>query len=134
MSLATWKKEFYPTPAYRVSKAKAVEHSLKKWGGLTKKELNKHGLKRTNSDIWEDKNSFPISTDTCALCKHYLDTENGCPRCPLTIVRGGVQCDVNIPSERGEHAYGEFEKNGNPMPMISWLKVAKAYVDEFGAP
>ena len=34
MSLKSWKAEFYPVTASRVSKKNALEHSLKKWEGL----------------------------------------------------------------------------------------------------
>jgi hypothetical protein len=35
MSLASWKAEFYPTPASRIKTVLgAVKHSLRKWKGL----------------------------------------------------------------------------------------------------
>lgn len=39
MSLKTWKLEFYPVEASTVSKEDALDHSLRKWEGLTEENL-----------------------------------------------------------------------------------------------
>ena len=50
MSLKTWKKEFYPISASRVRKdaIAAIEHSLRKWRGLTKDQMKRHGVGVSN--------------------------------------------------------------------------------------
>ncbi len=136
MSLATWKKEFYPVPADKVNKNKAVDHSLRKWKGLTRTNLRKHGVKQNTEDgrsIFAKDGVFGITTESCALCKHYFESDGKCPKCPLSIVRGGISCDAaSLRGINTSDPYGKFRK-GNPQPMISWLKISKIYVDEFGA-
>ena len=44
MSIESWKAEFYPTPADEASKDQAIAHSLRKWEGLRKENLDRHEL------------------------------------------------------------------------------------------
>ena len=105
MSLKTWKKEFYNVDASKFTNKrqsknntiKAIEHSLKKWQGLTKKNLDKHGLYKTLYEIvdreyYENEDNFGnvngvlgITDDSCALCQIFnIDSlKDGCKNCPI---------------------------------------------------
>jgi hypothetical protein len=55
MSLNTWKIEFYPQEACEVEdQLEAAKHSLRKWGGLTTENLERHGLVKEGESryIW----------------------------------------------------------------------------------
>ena len=57
MSLLTWMKEFYPTPADSLQAQKApAAHSLKKWQGLTRDNLRKHKVKVDDSSLIDGDN------------------------------------------------------------------------------
>jgi len=138
MSLQTWNEEFYPIPA---SAAKgdvrtAVEHSLRKWEGLRKENLDKHGL-MTDEDYHLsiiDKSTkthvYGVYGDTCALCLYAKDLKNErgsdyedyedydhdypyCIGCPLDEINN---CN------RGDSSYVIFKHKGDPEPMIANLK------------
>lgn len=125
MSLKAWKKEFYSTPADKVSKKNAVAHSLKKWQGLTKANLKKHGVRHDIDDcgIEADKYTLSIDCGTCALCKHHYDDLTQCATCPLAIVRGKVRCD-SITDSEAISPFSCWRSDFNPAPMIRWLKKA----------
>ena len=122
MSLATWKAEFYPIPASRVSKKNALAHSLRKWQGLTKAALKRHGLIRDDYGIFGEDRGFYVDSDTCALC-HFWISDVGCIACPLAIVRSGVRCDSEMAGEKLA-PWEAFAETGDARPMISWLKRA----------
>lgn len=127
MSLATWKKEFYPIPA---NKSKgglaAVNHSLKKWEGALKKNTKKHGL------IYDDNavryiNDDPIErldfySETCALCEHYYHADrtnpkDRCGKCPIFKVTG-------------ETCINRFlDSDNRPIPMIRLLRQVKKVIE-----
>ena len=110
MSLDTWKAEFYPVPADSVAETDALTHSLRKWEGLRKESLEKHGL-RTNVG-W-----FRIDRSTCALCQRHLKSYT-CRTCPIATVDvegNSVCCD-------DEYRIWVFEKD--PEPMITLIKNA----------
>lgn len=115
MSLATWKKEFYPVTAKRCSKKNALAHSLQKWLGLRGKNLAKHGLhisKWWSAIIQEDeRQSLPISLSTCALCHWATDRKTQDIsynyRCPL----GGCR-----------NAWTAWRNDNDPEPMIKLLR------------
>lgn len=122
-------KEFYSTtPSKRMSTLKAIEHSLKKWKGLTKANLKKHNIiHNDNSYILIDTNeSFYIMDDTCSLCikfrSIYFSTQinHECKKCPLYKINNKA-CYENIDNV---YPYSEFLKNSNPIPMINLLKKA----------
>jgi len=127
MSLETWKAEFYPIPAHEVPVEDAVQHSLRKWRGLTKENLEKHGLVRRKnviieSGVWR----FGVESDSCSLCKHYLSPFSNCHHCPLANVLGG-RCDEDQGDlDEVDSPYHEFTRNGNPLPMIEALERAAA--------
>ena len=125
MSLKTWKKEFYPVPASKVSKENAVAHSLKKWQGLTKTNLKKHSVIHDvdHNKITDGKDFLGIEASSCALCCHHYESGPGCPTCPLSIARGVVECASCTPREEtAPYSYWVF--HSNPAPMIRWLKKA----------
>lgn len=123
MSLKTWKAEFYPKPASRVSKKDALAHSLRKWEGLKRANLKKHSLKRAAFG-WrvlgdENDNRIEIDADTCALCTHYIKGSfENCVECPLYAVRA-----ENCYGTDGS-PYSEFTDNGDARPMIRLIKKA----------
>jgi len=122
MSLASWKEESYPVPACEVQEEDALAHALRKFLGLTKKALRKHGLKRLDKWILADDGAFQVDSDTCALCI-FFGCGRSCPDCPLSIVRGGRRCDLKLAGER-KPPYAAFIEDGDARPMISWLKRA----------
>lgn len=134
MSLESWKREFYPVEANQVSKEEAVEHSIRKWRGLTKTALKKHNLAKNNHDaaIRSLKNLFAdlrINTSTCALCAHYFNKDEdtiACVRCPLYLVRERIRCDCfdPVPDSAEDDPYHAFTRTGNPRPMLKWLRRA----------
>ena len=118
MSLATWKKEFYPVPASKVSKKNALAHSLKKWEGLLKKNLKKHDVDRCY-DFISDENSFlDIDCTSCALCLHHDSNFPDCRDCSLYESLGRA-CSSFYGAE-----YEAFTRNGNAKPMFFALRRA----------
>lgn len=114
MSLKTWKAEFYPVPASRVSKAKAVEDSLHKWKGLLPGALKRHGV--WLKDAWvrdQSGDGFIISSDTCALCQQ----NSSCLECPI---RSATMFDC-LPT------HYEFLHSNRPQPMIGLLTKTLAW-------
>jgi len=118
MSLASWKREFYRTPADRVSKRYALRHSLKKWTGLLPINLKKHKIKLDMACLRDDNsNILEISCDSCALCQHFTcedrDFDNGCQAilkkssCPL------VSCDK---------PYTQMLECNKVTPMLNLIK------------
>jgi hypothetical protein len=126
MSLETWKAEFYPIPADEVPVEDAVQHSLRKWRGLTKENLNKHGLNQEDyliGEAEEDEDHPPLTIDdrSCALCHHFMDGK--CVACPLFKVLS-KRCDDEENRSFKESPYGAFVEEGNPLPMIEALEKA----------
>ena len=125
MSLKSWKAEFYPIVASKVSKKNALAHSLQKWEGLLKKNLIKHGLKMEKAQFGyishpNESTLEMVTTDECSLCYHYIDRENeiDCDGCPINELPGNTCCmKVDSP-------YNRSIKTENPMPRINLLKKA----------
>jgi hypothetical protein len=86
MSLNTWKIEFYPQEACEVEdQLEAAKHSLRKWGGLTTENLERHGLVKEGESryIWNGwGDRFAVDGYSCALCCLF---DSHCPDCPLQI-------------------------------------------------
>lgn len=124
MSLATWKRWYYPVEASKAtgSKIKAIRYSLRKWTGLLPETLRKHGVKRERwSDITDGSQSLSINEKSCALCVKYHTYED-CTRCPLPALRDGAACDA-----RHFEKVSPFHRwiyTGNPKPMIKLLEAA----------
>lgn len=116
MSLETWKAEFYPIPAHEVPVEDAVQHSLRKWKGLTKENLEKHEVIVGGRVVLGDDGKFDLSSDSCALCVHHYSALHRCPRCPIVSAIGDT-CGRD---------YADFLVHGNPLPMIEALERAAA--------
>lgn len=124
MSLETWKEEFYPTSAAQPMTAReAIEHSLRKWRGLTDANLAKHQVTKKHRWIIDYfGGSLEIDNETCALCYNFqiIDDKTGlqdCKACPLYVARS-TRCDRGFtPSP-----YAAFVMYGDPCPMIKLLE------------
>lgn len=126
MSVASWRREFYRVAASRVKKKDALEHSLRKWEGLTKENLRKHDVWVSGGMVADmSGDDFPIDDGTCALCRHYADVDLKCAGCPIADARGGKICD------EGDNApYILFSVKDNPIPMLRLLRMLKKRKDE----
>lgn len=142
MSVKTWLNEFYPIPADApMTNLEAVQHSLKKWRGLTDSNLKRHCVNTKNpANSWlhwrsvngRSQGNLIINADSCALCQKH-DVGDGCRTCPI-VRTTGRRCD--------ERKYGkaidgmtspwhEFDEDMNPMPMIAMLeKTERALIRE----
>jgi hypothetical protein len=118
MSLATWKKEFYPVPASKVSKKNALAHSLKKWEGLLKNNLKKHGVESYRGCISEGYSFLDIDSSSCALCIHHDSDFPYCSGCPLHKSLGRA-CSTFSGAE-----YESFTSHGDAKPMFFALRRA----------
>lgn len=121
MSMKTWKEEFYPVPADQVSAEDALDHSIRKWFGLTKENRERHGIMRIlrlRKVFDAEDNDLEIGTCTCSLCQHYIGA-GACLSCPFVKLMG-KRCDSNF-----DGVYGEWGMNGDPEPMIFALLFLK---------
>lgn len=123
MTLSTWKTEFYPTEASECSKEDAIEHSLRKWRGLRKEALERHGAFIKYGDVRSDGEFFVIGGSSCALCESFF-TERACKACPLAMSRGGKPCDREMPNE-AISPWHSWTDRFDPEPMISALEKAQ---------
>lgn len=138
MSFATWAKEFYPFPAVEATHAYAAEHSLKKWIGLREANLAAHGLRKASYSIVGEghggvqRTQLVIDYYSCSLCRRFIEEDDlptCCDRCPLSIVRGGVPCAIEMADEL-RSPYTAWTHGGDPEPMIMWLHKAAEYHKE----
>lgn len=111
MSLASWKEEFYGTPADRVSKKYALKHSLKKWIGLSPENTRKHEVFLSSGILYDDRtaNELWIDGSSCALCIHF---DGECGDCPIFQTTGRT-C-------HGE--YSNMIREGKTSPMVRLLR------------
>lgn len=138
MTIKSWKKEFYPVPAYDCPEDQAIEHSLQKWIGLRPENLKKHKVQYLaesgtviDLNAVNDEDALCIDGESCALCTHHLDhNDTLCEPCPLYEARGGFACDTQTPSEFGKGIDAPYQamsneqwQDGTPEPMIYWLEV-----------
>lgn len=140
MSLETWKAEFYPIPADKVKKKDTLEHSLRKWEGLRKENLEKHGVKLSGPMLTglDGLGYMLIASESCALCVMAEKEAIGemrppranasyCGKCPL------YQLDKTSCDFMEGNPYNALTRAGNPEPMISLITRAieeKAKVSE----
>ena len=116
MSIATWEKQYYPTPAEKCSKAKALDHSIRKWTGATPAALKHHGLTKGSYCCIKDSrgDDFVFGSKTCSLCCTAdcgLDTN----QCPIYTVTGhGCIGLLNI-----------WAHMGDAKPMLTLLRKVK---------
>lgn len=118
MSIATWKAEFYPTPANTLmTTVEAIRHSLKKWEGAELKALEKHNVskKSLKCQISDDMEVFCFNAETCALCHLFLSPFSLCEKCPLKQLT--YRCN-------NMHQYGAWRTDNDPIPMIEALREA----------
>lgn len=128
-----WQKKYYPTPASDIGKRASpldlLDHSIRKWRGLSKAVLKKHGLSQAVSQLtgqWNRIESGPgrtiliVDAESCALCERYMG--NGCRRCPLKIQLGRT-CDDETTTELSP--YAKFIKLGKNRPMLKALIAAR---------
>lgn len=110
MSLESWEREFYKTPASKTSRRFALKHSLRKWIGLLSKNRRKHKVTLRNCVLFDNNNELEIDASSCALCKHY--EHDDCVTCPLFT--------------DGKCCYGAYSKayDNRVVPMIKLLKKA----------
>ena len=115
MSIASWKKEFYPVPACKiVDPEKAFQHSYRQWQGLTKKNLKKHELCFDNGCLFDRRRNtrywITCALD-CALCKVYFyGKTKPCVGCPLH--ENGFNC-----THRNSPYYRSYNNN-TAAPML----------------
>ena len=126
MSLESWKEEFYPVEANVYfgkennlqGAIEATEHALRKWKGLTKENLDEHGLDFIYSwriaEINDIKYNFSITGVTCACCQISRDEYGNidCERCPIYFIHGHDCNDI----------YGDWQDDHNPSAMIKLLE------------
>lgn len=114
MSLASWKKEFYRTPANKVSKGYALRHSIRKWTGLLAVNRKKHKVFLQNCTLFEIKGYETLTIDgsSCSLCRHH--EKNHCETCPV-VLKTGTRCFT---------AYEKMSDLNRVGPMVNLLKKA----------
>ena len=90
MSLESWRKEYYPVDADKLTSrddAVLIEASLLKWIGLQKGNLVEHGLQREYSSYKQFllKGKSMDNHNQCALCTKYYGSNGvfNCFGCPL---------------------------------------------------
>lgn len=125
MSLEAWKKKFYPVSAREVTKKDALDHSFKKWEGLTNENLKKFNLKRDyDCIVTNDKTMMPLfslNADSCALCFHFFDYSTNCKKCPI-VKSGEKSCNEN------NSAYDKVVYGGKSASiMLKTLEKAKKF-------
>jgi hypothetical protein len=127
MSTETWKAEFYPVAAdFIEGRLVAVEHSILKWEGVSKKNLDKHNVSLNDGTIIDGTGAkFLFTPSNCALCVLYRDlpfTQRECVECPITVSRG-VSC-TSASDDSVATPWGSFLRN-DPAPMIAVLEEAR---------
>ena len=133
MSLDSWAREYYPVAAKTAagSDAEALEHSLKKWRGLTPEVLHAHdvrleelfGVVTVVENGVVTVRGIKIDATSCALCQRH---PKDCSKCPLYEVRG-IACDRTLEGEKTAPFYMLLDHR-DPKPMIEWLELAKVVV------
>ncbi len=116
MSLESWIKEFYSTPAEMVDVDASLQHSLTKWIGAREENLNKHDLIVLGARLCEKHNqrkSIAFTGHTCALCYNYPT----CDGCPLSNLKDETSLEYPCINQ-----YNFFQQLGNPEPMIALIQ------------
>jgi hypothetical protein len=131
VSIKTWQKEFYPIRADQTKPSEALAHSIRKWEGLSEKNLKKHNLTHCYG-ILKDKNNkdFVINDRSCALCFHFEKNIQGsfsttCSQCILFKIRGKNRCDKLISENERVSPYNLFTKDNDPTVMLGWLYICQ---------
>lgn len=128
----TWKAEFYPVGAKvaAVSEEDAVLHSLRKWTGLRKVAMDKHGV--SYNDIYA---SVGIGEMSCALCL----LNDACDTCELARFLGASASadddhvetaydgEPYLPCDVPRQPFSAFLADHDPEPMIKALEKVCGY-------
>jgi len=117
MSFESWKEEYYPVPADEVDPEDALEHSIRKWDGLSEENCHKHDI-----DLLDVDCDLPVEGSTCALCQiHNPEAfdKDKCVGCPLYK-------DLGKACFTGENSpWSSWVKFDNNVPMLEALKRAR---------
>lgn len=122
MSIKSWRKEFIPIPASKISKEDAVEHCLQRWIGFLPENLEKHNIIELpfNGGGQGGKND-------CSLCQFWGD-DDYCPGCPCILLTG-MDCEGEDTEGGGMFAFGDstpiqiLRDNDDPTPGIMLLEI-----------
>lgn len=130
-TLDDWVKEFYPIEACDVkgNNKELLEHSLRKWKGATKENVEEYNCAYTDytiearcsrKDLINQKHLiFGFGYNTCALClahkrKHQFGGDwYDCSKC-IIVLSGNPSCVT------GGSAYAKSKND--PSPMIALLE------------
>lgn len=142
--LKDWLLDYYPVPASKartMTDREALDHSIRKWSGLSEEILNKYKLFHSGGDLYpypddnpggDAQESFGIDSDSCALCVKHLKQRDPCSTCPLSIVRDGYSCESTIREDgvawEAQSPFHYFIVDGNPEPMLKLLRKARKHV------
>lgn len=122
MSLKTWKAEFYPCDAASTEAQGApAAHSLRKWSGVTTKNLKRHRvtLRRGGYLGGGAEGNLYLDNETCALCHANPHT---CEGCVLATVRNGVPCCNVAPGE--DLSPWQRASQGDSRQLLKFLRLA----------
>lgn len=139
MSIATWKKEFCPIPAKEtkhLTVLEALDHSIQKWVGFSRRNLKKHGLEVAIgsygrvADIKTGALHTVARCDQCALCVKFCRGKEDelCTQCPVYITRGGKSCDHEPALDLrriAESPWGAFVEGADPSKMLRIMRRAR---------
>jgi len=117
----SWIAEFYPEPAEESdnSELQALTHSLQKWIGLRKENLEKHGWKSRMHMM-----PIEVNSTTCALCHRHCDIMGGtCKTCPLYIEREAKCYEAKMGDLISDNPYNIFLTDADPEPMINLIQI-----------
>ena len=133
----SWKDEFYRVDSDDVEEKDALAHSLKKWQGLQKENLERHDCCIRDGDVIEkdagdndDYDYYPeslcIDYLSCALCGYYMKSADSndadCLECPIFNLNPSC-CHSSIPGEK-DTPWDAWSVNEDPLPMIQLLEKA----------
>lgn len=141
MTVESWKEEFYPIEADRCPKEEAIQHSLRKWSGLTENNLLKHEVKvdgaraiaggayvlPMNANGLRGNHYVEIDSRSCSLCHHY--NQGDCSACPITFYKQSEKMDTNQ-WEQCSTEYLHWRRVKDPHPMIELLKNTLAFMEK----
>lgn len=129
-SFSDWLKEHYPETAKEAAETSrarndnglyAARHSLKKWEGVCKKELDKYGMYVLGTAVWNkhgDNLIIDFSSENCSLCK-YTVRGNYCFYCPGKEANGYTCLD----------AFVSMANKSSPRKMLIWLRKTVKYLE-----
>lgn len=123
-----WLAKYYPETAgvvaSRNNRIEIIEHSLNKWKGCTKTELDKYGITRKNDRLYNEGGT-PILTlnySTCALCDY-----STCKEDEVGMDSSGYHCDYcPVTENTGDTCNAVWEKivceGGRSSSMVKLLE------------